>query len=49
MHPLSSQFAEYCEGHFNLEHQVNYRITITNHFRYVLSIVYTHSEQNMKL
>ena len=24
MHPLSSQFAEYCEGHFNLEHQVNY-------------------------
>ena len=24
MHPLSSQFAEYCEGHFNLEHQVKY-------------------------
>ena len=24
MHPLSRQFADYCEGHFDLEHQVNY-------------------------
>ena len=24
MHPLSRQFAEYCEDHFDLEHQVNY-------------------------
>lgn len=23
MHPLSRQFAEYCESHFNLEHHVN--------------------------
>ena len=24
MHPLSRQFADYCEDHFDLEHQVNY-------------------------
>ena len=24
MHPFSRQFADYCEGHFDLEHQVNY-------------------------
>ena len=31
MHPLSRQFADYCEGHFDLEHQVNY------HYQFMLA------------